>query len=436
MRKILTLLFIFLFFIDYTHGFSYAYSLKIINAPRSSIFRESAKLQTKPCNVKKSKTRVLSAAQSSKHDYINDKRGLQSRDRTPFFVWWKKVAAVVLMSAFCCFSAGADDELAKYAAEGNKVGVDVACFSEKCALQSKNCLGNPDCVQGLACLSKCKGNSLCSLGCFSKFGNSDLDNFLYCSIEKNGCVDIPRSQLLPTWDDPTKDKLAPPSAVSPFHPKSLEGIWYKTLGLDSRYDCFDCQQNTFNLEKQGSENVLEAHIKFRMPRQRQPGYFENNLLEDLLVDAPTSKRAMHTTGKMFGLTFWENWYVIGESDPSATKDLQYKFIYYTGHTLQESYQGAFVYTRSPTASPELFPILEQQAKAAGLKFSSFCKINNSCFDEPLGKESSKVRNQETKQSLPGKIYVTISDWFEDPHYLSEWLLNQQERVQDSALEAE
>lgn len=47
---------------------------------------------------------------------------------------------------------------------------------------------------------------------------------------------------------------------------------------------------------------------------------------------------MHSVGRMFGLTFWENWYVIGENE--ADDGLPpFKFVYYTGHTLQGNYEG-------------------------------------------------------------------------------------------------
>ncbi len=50
--------------------------------------------------------------------------------------------------------AGAEDELAMYAKEGNKVGVDARCFVEKCSLPTHECVNNPDCLKGLSCLSK------------------------------------------------------------------------------------------------------------------------------------------------------------------------------------------------------------------------------------------------------------------------------------------
>jgi hypothetical protein len=50
--------------------------------------------------------------------------------------------------------AGAEDELAQYAKNGNRVGVDAKCFVEKCSLPTKACLHNPDCLKGISCLSK------------------------------------------------------------------------------------------------------------------------------------------------------------------------------------------------------------------------------------------------------------------------------------------
>lgn len=50
--------------------------------------------------------------------------------------------------------ARADDELAKFAAEGNKVGVDGTCFFRKCALETASCGNDPSCLKGLSCLAR------------------------------------------------------------------------------------------------------------------------------------------------------------------------------------------------------------------------------------------------------------------------------------------
>lgn len=38
---------------------------------------------------------------------------------------------------------------------------------------------------------RCKGGSMCSTGCFAKFGSPQLDGLLSCSVEKNDCVHVP-----------------------------------------------------------------------------------------------------------------------------------------------------------------------------------------------------------------------------------------------------
>ena len=31
---------------------------------------------------------------------------------------------------------------------------------------------------------------MCSTGCFAKYGSKQLDDLLYCSVEKNDCVQV------------------------------------------------------------------------------------------------------------------------------------------------------------------------------------------------------------------------------------------------------
>ena len=181
-------------------------------------------------------------------------------------------------------------------------------------------------------------------------------------MEKNDCVHVPREGSS-GW---TEDKLAdlPSKPLQSFRLSSLRGTWYKVMGLDSSYDCFDCQRNSFTIE---DKKTIGMHAVFRIPRPTAPGYLQSDIKEELrAADADSSSLAtLHSQGEMFGLTFWENWYVLGErnvqnirtqkstgdtvlpsayaastssdSIPSTTPDL--KLIFYTGHTLQGNYKG-------------------------------------------------------------------------------------------------
>ena len=100
---------------------------------------------------------------------------------------------------------------------------------------------------------------------------------------------------------------------------------------------------------------------FRIPRPNFPGYLQSKIEEELHVTDPTganSMASMQSVGKMFGLTFWENWYVLGDTKyvrptpglgliasayaAEGLKQPDLKLIFYTGHTLQGSYKGTSV----------------------------------------------------------------------------------------------
>jgi len=74
--------------------------------------------------------------------------------------------------------------------------------------------------------------------------------------------------------------------------------------------------------------------------------------------------------------FWENWYVIGENDANQP---EFKFIYYNGKTRQNTYEGAFVYSRARELDPISMKKVYQIASDAGMNPNQFCKIRNGCF---------------------------------------------------------
>ena len=196
---------------------------------------------------------------------------------------------------------------------------------------------------------------MCSTGCFAKFGSPQLDGLLQCSVEKKDCVHVPGKENV-GWNTDTLSDL-PSKPLVLFNPSSLSGVWYKTMGLDSRYDCFDCQRNSFKV-KDGE--TLEMEALFRIPRPNFPGYLQSKIEEELHVTDPNGDNgmaSMQSVGKMFGLTFWENWYVLGDTkyvrptpglgliaSAYAAEGLKLpdlKLIFYTGHTLQGSYKGTY-----------------------------------------------------------------------------------------------
>jgi hypothetical protein len=345
-------------------------------------------------------------------------------------------------------------------------------------------------------------------------------------------VHVPRPDGISSgWAIDAQSSL-PGLPLEDFDPKSLEGPWYKVMGLDSRYDCFDCQKNTFSLKAKGNafagkegaktaaleilQKKIDSYVPgtsftskeqsdskmdsfssdiriameavFHIPRPTFPGYLENRIKEELsVVDASKYKAesqaaddvaipTFQSEGRMFGLTFWENWYLLGDSrrgtslqteadrlrsaaglpvkqPPAPLRILSkvasggprpdMKLVFYTGHTLQGSYNGAFIYSRLP----ELTPVGEATAKElisnAGLNPNDFCIVRNQCFlnDNNFKPKKPGIYTEKNPEDdgpawvigekffqLSRKLAEELADWFEDPTLLSEWLVNQQQRV--------
>ena len=118
------------------------------------------------------------------------------------------------------------------------------CFADdsQCGLAFKQCKDNKDCLKGLACLAKCGGDPTCSTGCFAAFGDDSITGFMSCILEDKECLTFPKDPKLSGWVDDGADA---PKKMANFDMKSLAGDWTKIYGLDSRYDCFECQQNRF-----------------------------------------------------------------------------------------------------------------------------------------------------------------------------------------------
>ena len=89
-----------------------------------------------------------------------------------------------------------------------------------------------------------------------------------------------------------------------------------------------------------------------------------------------SGRTMHTEGKMYGLKFNENWYIVGESDGNKDGIPPFKLVAYKGHTLQGNYEGAFVYAKEPVLPAAAIPAVKEAAAKAGLDFDKFTRIDN------------------------------------------------------------
>jgi len=299
------------------------------------------------------------------------------------------LSSLLLLSppAFAASDATATtyDGFAEYAKEKKMEQSDVGCFFTKCLPETSALFSTPRGVQGITCLGQCKGEQSCATGCFAEYGGPALDGFLGCAVEREGCVKVPKVEggALQSENDPGKLK-----SVTPFDPTTLEGTWYKTDGLNPNYDLFPCQSNVFS-PLRGS--TIDMDIKLRVARPNNRGFYDNELSETMVIDEGEGRvggRTMHTGGQMYGLTFSENWWVVGESD--AKSAAPYKLIAYKGHTLQGGYEGAFVYAKTAVLPDTVRAEIKDKFNSVGLDFDAFKRIDNSCPAPKDGVVEEKV----------------------------------------------
>jgi len=289
--------------------------------------------------------------------------------------------------------ACAENELEAVAhSKGFSEIVQPSCFAQSCKSEMEACAGEADCLKGLTCSAKCMGDTQCTLGCFARYGNKALDKVLQCTIEDNNCIQIATQER--GADSPFTAPL-PPKALVKATPAVMSGKWYKVLGFNPNYDCMECQKNTFtsgpNAKRLVDVGTMEitpnsavVEVEYTMPRERigeAPSTFEAKLVEKLEFDAPGSRRTAHTEGRMFGLTFYENWYLIGKNQG---REPEFRFVFYNGKTLQNRYEGAFVYARTPELPQAAMPSIYQIAREAGFEPTKACCIDNSCFGARMG----------------------------------------------------
>jgi len=325
---------------------------------------------------------------------------------------------VLLAASLLCSNlpAHAENELAAKAAQMSTAElVNPTCFATRCSVPMTKCIGDFDCIKGLTCSAKCSGDSECTVGCFARYNSPILEDVLRCTVEEAGCIDIATQERRP---DTLEEAPRAPKKLVPATPAMLEGRWYKVMGFNRRYDCFDCQTNTFTAvdftETPGTsadEGISKVSVEYTMPRQRifdrrvgrPPTPIKSSVEENLFFDPANPRRTARTQGRMFGLTFWENWYVIGMNKPDEP---EFRFIYYTGKTLESKYQGAFVYTREPELPPELVRSVGKIAREAGLDPEKACRIDNSCFTAPVSQD------MQTPPSALEQFY----NWLNDVRY--------------------
>ena len=288
----------------------------------------------------------------------------------------------------------------EFAAQGGTMEARPQCFFDECGDQSKACFTNPSCLKGVTCLGNCRGEQECATRCFSRFGSEKLNGWLSCTLEEKSCVTTGVKQ------DTSAFYADAPARLANFDAKDLEGTWWKVLGYSPKYDCFPCQANTF---RAANAPAVKNEIEFRVPKPGG-GYWQNAFTESMVAErGPQGKASFTVEGKMYGLTFHEQWYVLGKGDTSNP----FVLVAYKGDTRQGPYEGAFLYTRGKgdyAGNAKLRSTVDALAAKNGLDPKGFCAIDNACPADGVSQAGASAADTAAEK-LTWKDVFDLAEWF-------------------------
>ena len=143
----------------------------------------------------------------------------------------------------------------------------------------------------------------------------------------------------------------------------LNGEWWIVRGHHLVYDCYPCQQNVF---KPYNSTALLYNAMYQVYLVKEGFSFVNQfgfLMTKMTPQA--SYPIVFDDAVVFNsATYW----II---DKAA--DNSYYLVYYCGNVLQWYFEGAMVYSATPSLSASAIPaITDSYKKATGLDFTTFC----------------------------------------------------------------
>jgi len=261
------------------------------------------------------------------------------------------------------------------------------CLLQSCQKELAKCVLNPKCLGNVICLNTCNGRpdeAECQIKCGDLFENDVVGEFNNCAVSQKKCV--PQKQNEGEYPLPAKESMVKKFDTAIWN--TGNGRWYITAGLNPLFDTFPCQVHFFNSPSPGK---FFAKLNWRVV-EPDGEFFTKNAVQRFVQDPKNPSHFINHDNEY--LHYKDDWYVV-DYEPD-----NFVLVYYMGsNDAWDGYGGAFLYTRSPTVSPELVPRLEEAVARMGLKYQwkDFILTDNSCKE--LSESPAVLREKFAKRLL-------------------------------------
>jgi len=273
------------------------------------------------------------------------------------------------------------------------------CILGNCAGKIAACLLDSSCRRGMLCTKDCSGtNQTCIFQCTSDYENEVYDNMIKCFFTDHDCMKMPSGQTFHTYG--ACKSVEQTTTLTHYLGKPLthdktktlltrngkdQGYWLVARGLSHAYDCFDCQNDYFNVggpDQPVATNSSELAYTSVYKIHKSDGTFRWNKAQYLAeFDTFPEAGRMHMHAPDYGgLVHDEDWRVLAV-DERTEDEPEWIALYYCGGApgVKESYEGACIMT--PDGSMPSDPVEAKKIDAAyttaGIPLASLHAPNNS-----------------------------------------------------------
>ena len=244
----------------------------------------------------------------------------------------------------------------------------IACVLEHCGVALAKCEADTICRTWSNCNRACSSikdpvkATACQIRCGDLYkptnsSGAKIDEFSECVISEHHCV----KQTKTNCPKPAMSVLD-----SKFNLKTdLTGVWYITRGLNSLFDCFDCQVHNFsyNPEVEPYTKPLHGDLKYNVKVNLNCTgddckYLPREVFQSFSQDTQNPGHLMNYNNTLAEMHYSDDWYVLYASENNV-------LIYYCGcNDAMCGYGGSVLYSRTPKLQMKEVPLIRKAIEDA------------------------------------------------------------------------
>jgi hypothetical protein len=241
-----------------------------------------------------------------------------------------------------------------------EIGVrNITCITTWCGSKLAACSLDQNCRDNMNCAKACgSDNSTCTFLCSESYQSKAIDNLMRCMFVDHKCLYLPEPDALNNAVCRKPDYLT----VEIDHAK-LSGTWKVNYGFNPDYDCFACQELSFEYNNTDVKNPIWYNAYYDIVNVK--GQQQWN---DVVMTGSDSKGIISLAGQNNGFDNTQQWYVLKLDDEVC-------LVYYCGQLMTWNFEGVLMMSRDGTISDAKMQEMERILWNLNLTINDFCNLN-------------------------------------------------------------